>query len=364
MKLSSWLDWGYTEPSAKENAQLVSSLDYVGVEVEGENCQYVRSSNFKQWEMTEDPSLRDGGLELRFDQPLSGDEVVKAVEEIDRELNKEGVRIEFNDRCSTHIHTDVRGLSEEQYKTYLENWVLFEPMLFNNYVSEQRRSNNFCVPFLHNTEKMVALGESLRSRNVWDSVRNTVEAMCSKYDALNLLCMFGFGSVEHRYFEGTKDKSQLLQHINLCLSFCDMARRGIKPDFAKYTFAEYVDVAFGKFNKLHPNVLRWSEADAVEGMSNLTFMCTRRRRDLKSTTKGMLQRTFDSKIKKIQEEQSTPEVPAVQEQDSNRITLEEMLRMQSEALNTPPRYVGEGLGSIDLTTWDSPIRPSTPTEDT
>lgn len=157
-----------------------------------------------------DGSLRpnDRNTEITFYQPLSGKNILRALDQIKR-INAE-VGYEVSWRCGMHVHIDHRGAS---YATAYRGLILFtliEPLLFQ-WAGPARRESKFCP----------ATSDILLS--IWDDKSNPARTMAlqkkmprlAKYSAANLGALHRLGSVEYRYGNSTTDTDIMLDYINI-----------------------------------------------------------------------------------------------------------------------------------------------------
>lgn len=301
-QLGEYFGQGIPTPPEKvsEIKELVSSLDYVGVEIEMEEAG--RWPRLSLWHRGGDGSLRNNGMEIKFLSPYRGANVIKALEEL-RAAVADGASAIFNDRCSMHVHIDVRDLTIDQLRVLITNYVYFEPHMLAQIIPPTRRSNNFCVPYSQSSHKIATLGRMFH-RETARELHNVIDNVCSKYDALNLQSIASFGSVEFRVFSGTFDYDTVLRQINLCLSFKDMARKGIVPLYSNRMALTdihrlYLRKAFARHVSIYGDPpLGPSPQDLIiKGFTNVNLLHVPSETMIpRSKTEGMLQRALKNKI--------------------------------------------------------------------
>lgn len=226
----------------KEDTALLSNTTGVGVEIEIENCQYEglrenpyspNNYNFLHhgnnedlprlrgfWKVVKDGSLRNG-TEFVFDGPLEGANITLALIKLSeffkiyRNLsNREGVVV--SDRCSVHVHLDVRDLSDKELTNLLLVYILFERIMFLA-IDPSRVKNNYCRPLTDSSFKY-SLNELLSISNSEDRLIRILQSISShgdKYSALNILPVTSKGSVEFRHHQGTTEPLELINWINI-----------------------------------------------------------------------------------------------------------------------------------------------------
>ena len=186
----------------------------MGIEIELENVSDKRYTSLKLWETKNDASLRNGGLE--FVTPiLFGEDLVMATEELEKYFNSANITPDITDRCSVHVHMDVRDYTTEQLKLLVLYYIIFEIPLFK-YVGNNREHNIYCMPYT----KADALVDSARfalnyfdkkqKEDAYEDLRNF-----PKYAALNLAPCISYGSVEFRHHPGEYKSERLLQWLNI-----------------------------------------------------------------------------------------------------------------------------------------------------
>ena len=124
--------------------QLVTD-DHVGIEVEVENVRVYLGNNGIDpwWDNIDDGSLRNGGREFVFSQPMFGQDIVNALEALNMSLSPTGC--EYTERCSVHVHVNVRDMTFDQIANMTVLYALAEPLFFAK-VDDARERNFYCKP--------------------------------------------------------------------------------------------------------------------------------------------------------------------------------------------------------------------------
>lgn len=195
---------------------------FVGVEIEAEDRDKFLMSDAtdKYWRVEDDGSLRNGGLELVFREPYTGDDAVVALSAAEKSLAK----CSFTDRCGLHVHVDCRKLRSSETTSFVLTYLLFEAAVFP-LCGEGRETSNFAVPVYTNKELQAALGEGITPQAAQHMGRHG-----GRYSALNLESLGRYGSLEFRAMRGTADASAILDWIEVLLSLKEFAVT--RPDFA------------------------------------------------------------------------------------------------------------------------------------
>lgn len=200
-----------------ESHPLIVGTNLAGVEIELENLGEVSHPRFQYWSSKEDGSLRNGGIEYVCSSPWGGRDLYNAAIEIDSFL--------FNNapdetwRCSTHVHVDVRDMTEEEVKKMILAYLFYERPLFRC-SGFHRYRNNFCVALGFAQEYIDVLSDSWNKENFLSHV----VVNWNKYTAMNLCPMTSFGSIEFRISEAKWRKGKLIRLVNRFLSLKEIAK--------------------------------------------------------------------------------------------------------------------------------------------
>lgn len=180
-----------------------------GIEVEVENITTFVPVDY-YWTTKEDGSLRNNGMEFTS-IPLRGYQIPHAIRYLSNALHMYN-KPEFTNRCSIHIHLNVRDMTWDEIKTLVLLYAIFERHFFN-IAGTKREESIFCVP-LYKTDQLKELDELDEKAVNW-----------YKYSAINCGTILGnghvpkFGTVEFRHLYGTLNEIILLDWINniMCL---------------------------------------------------------------------------------------------------------------------------------------------------
>lgn len=200
-----------------ESHPLIVGTNLAGVEIELENLGEVSHPRFQYWSSKEDGSLRNGGIEYVCSSPWGGRDLYNAAIEIDSFL--------FNNtpdetwRCSTHVHVDVRDMTEEEVKKMILAYLFYERPLFRC-SGFHRYRNNFCVALGFAQEYIDILSDNWNKENFLSHI----VVNWNKYTAMNLCPMSSFGSIEFRISEAKWRKGRLIRLVNRFLSLKEVAK--------------------------------------------------------------------------------------------------------------------------------------------
>ena len=233
MKIAELINQQVDNRLYREDESLVSNRDGVGVELELENIVFFSNGSLNTgsylrnlplpnlyWTPVEDGSLREG-TEFTFKGAMIGANITAALEEMEVFLNvfrRNGKPVEITERCSVHVHLDVREMDESGLNNLILIYLLVERVIFQH-VNPLRLKNNYCRPLSDSSFKYT-LSEMMQysKRKSLPSLSQVVKRDCDKYSALNVLPITKFGSVEFRHHHGTSDMLAIKDWINVILS--------------------------------------------------------------------------------------------------------------------------------------------------
>ena len=246
MKLQHVLGCGTDHRLYPESPLLVSSTDFIGIEVELEQMDIgssmydsIRPHNF--WSTVHEDSIRQGG-ELIFAEPLCGANIIAALDEyeafLERFKGKMGRLPVISDRCSLHTHLDVRDLEITTINTVAILYVLYEKVIFQ-FLNPSRYRNNYCIG-LGSTNFSSILADMPIPTGDGYKYSSYVQESCDKYGAMNYLSTMGHGSLEFRGHPGSFNKGDIITWINMLLSLKTFARK-FEPEGLPVAFIKGMD---------------------------------------------------------------------------------------------------------------------------
>lgn len=185
----------------------------IGVEFEAERVIEIDPDHelHAYYTVKADHSLRDGGLEFVFSNPLMGEDLSRALDLMEKH-SKDFV---CNERTGLHIHLDVR--EQEQVNTYrlFQLYALYEYFIYK-FAGDGRSNSNYCVPWYKSTEQYGFLAHVLNTKD--QPLTGTfAEQNISRYMGLNIQSMERFGSLEFRHLQNTHDFQRISDWINLIM---------------------------------------------------------------------------------------------------------------------------------------------------
>lgn len=181
---------------------VVDSVEVIGIEVEVENFHQRDAGKriHQAWDVTNDGSLRNNGIEV-VSKPIPATFAPVLLQYLFNVYM--GAECCFSPRTSVHIHLNVQDLTREQVINLLLLYSVYE-RLFYKFVGRGRQKNVYCVPLseCNLLNNLAELGE-------------TRDGTWSKYTGLNTLPIASYGTIEFRHMHGTTDVAKLSTWINL-----------------------------------------------------------------------------------------------------------------------------------------------------
>lgn len=193
---------------------------YIGVEVELESVDPLTVCN--GWNKVEDHSLKNYGAEFTT-HPIKAKFLQVHLENL---FSSQSAPFSVSNRCSIHIHLNIRDLSSNQIKEFLKLYCLYERFLY--IVSGDRRLNNFCVPYYFNpyvVDKFITTGD--------------LGVLKGRYAGLNMFSYETFGTAEFRMHEGTTDVNQIIYFVNLIICLKMAVHNRTEFDNPRKIFGEW-----------------------------------------------------------------------------------------------------------------------------
>lgn len=210
----------------------------IEMELEGDTRYHARTMDHGKYFVTakEDGSLRNGGIEMIFSEPLMGDAVITALEwmfKVKQQHNLVG-----SIRTSTHMHINYSANSDtaETLINTVVAWLLVEKAMCLT-AGHHREYNSFCVPTYMMNPREENLVYSVAAIDVNDTYRlnSTIGDLSNmdRYAALNLSALFKYGTLECRLL-GTAEYQPTLDWLNILLSIKKAAINNTRDELLSY----------------------------------------------------------------------------------------------------------------------------------
>jgi hypothetical protein len=243
--------WGITpHEDVVKAATSHPGLQLFGVELEIENWPTHRlEASSPGIVFKEDGSLRNNGIE-GITKPNTKFGALACVKKL-WEKYSIGEK-NFSDRTSIHVHANVLDFTQDQLKTLVLLYGLFENVLFD-IVEPERKNNIFCVPW------------SQAGLNAGNYTRVFARAAnWQKYTALNLLTVTQLGTVEFRHMHGHADFVLLTHWIQVIEDLVTFAKKSNPEEIYKRvidlnTSSEYYKFMCDVFQQEHEFITQVSK---------------------------------------------------------------------------------------------------------
>lgn len=228
----------------RPSSKLVSPTCAMGIEIEVENVRSRINVNPELWNITDDGSLRNSGMEL-VSTTIFGEDILTALDDAENALDNIGV--EITHRCGLHLHMDVSSFNTEQLISLACATALAEGAIYN-YVGQERRDNIYCLPF-SGTSNIVPFFNSIKygetTREIHKAIKDT-----TKYSGFNILPILRQGSVEYRHHPGTYKADTILRWINIVQQLRETALAYNSRDLLSLPYNSIKRILFGQYEEL------------------------------------------------------------------------------------------------------------------
>lgn len=188
-------DFQMNQPIAQNN--LVGTI---GLELEMEATNSLPSDGHLEavigakssarWLGVKDGSLRGSAKEFILSKPCTRDEIEPMLKGLFGVISSNRTVLANTNRCSTHVHVNMKGRTINEITSVIALWATFETMLIN-WCGEDRKTNHFCL----------SMQDSLSLPNAWETFLRYGQVPGDrnlKYSALNVLPLWDKGSLEFR----------------------------------------------------------------------------------------------------------------------------------------------------------------------
>ncbi len=234
----------------RSDASLLDSETLLGVEVEVEGCSKNLPTAKKEtgyWTAKEDNSLREGGREFVFAEPLFGADVVAAIRFLCEEAEKQ--KWVISERTGIHVHVDMRGMELEKFQNFCVLYALTEPLIYR-WVGDKRERNIHCLPWYIADADLEQISAIFRQpKTAMNNIKNI-----NRYAGLNLNSLLSFGTAEFRQLKTTFSADRILEWINILLSL-RLAANAWQGDPAQLIPEMKLLGAFGFAHKIFGNLV-------------------------------------------------------------------------------------------------------------
>lgn len=193
---------------------LRSPKTLVGIEVELEGLDRKGDLYTPSWRVVTDGSLKEKGKEF-ISCPIQTQYLEIELVKLFNSLRRHRI----TQRCSIHVHLNVRDFTNKELFNFLLLYIVFERSLYR--FSGDRWNNIHCVPVYAFKDFILPLLRNLKIE--------IMHCKWKKYHGLNLSPIWGgesslLGTVEFRQMGGCTDIQKIMDWINLIVSLKDTAK--------------------------------------------------------------------------------------------------------------------------------------------
>jgi len=231
-------------PLLNESSPELITDDKVGVEVELEgfvsSTSSLQSLVDRRWNVIEDGSLRNRGKEFVYAQPMFGEDVVQSISNLGETFSRIGEQPIASDRCSVHVHLDVRDLEYSQLLSLTLVYLLCEPYFFA-VGGADRVDNIYTVPLALSKTYLTSLGQAMKRVREGAGLGGPAHLFRShinnrvKYSAFNVAPIITQGSIEFRHHRGEWRRNPLINWVNMVLAMkrytVNLGDQAMTPEF-------------------------------------------------------------------------------------------------------------------------------------
>ena len=266
---------GHTVGHAPEFRQIVPDYKWklpdthIGIEIEAEKAYNINVSALDPyWAVKDEGSIRGVSAELVLSRPLSGADLTKALTVLDDVNSKRKFPLSFSERCSVHVHLDVRDVTHEQLYGTILWYAVFERVLFK-FAGATREKGVYSVPLYEAIESVKNLHGFNNINNMMHVFRSEGGNNRYKYLAINIGAIKNFGSIEFRHHPGTDNSERISTWINIIMC---LKRMALNTEFAPEELPSYISAKGARwvmeqvFEEYTPDLwYKQAEEDIIKG---------------------------------------------------------------------------------------------------
>lgn len=224
------------------NSKPHEGLNGVEIEVEGQRLPYDIPGGL--WNAIEDGSLRGESKEYVFRKPLSEEEGVRALEQLNESFKEAKSIINSSYRTSVHVHVNCQSLTFKQVYNYILLYIIFEDILID-LCGRERDGNLFCLR-VTDAEQLV---EALKFLPTAGDIRS-FHGDHLRYASININSIGKYGSLEFRAYRGTTETADISMWVKLLNRLREAAIRYDNPqqiieNFSKLGYRAFTLDVFG-----------------------------------------------------------------------------------------------------------------------
>lgn len=217
-------------PNVTMNQPLVENAleGTIGLELEIESksalpteghLDFVSPKTKTMWRGVADGSLRGVSREYILSQPCARDEVPFLVNKLFERFNDLKSKVDNSNRCSTHVHINMKGKTVNSATSILALWAMFETPLIA-WCGEERVTNHFCLS-MQNSGSLFDAWDQYLKNGQFEGMGQDRHGL--KYMALNILPLWRKGSFEFRCGGAPNDPEKVIAWATFLDKFVEYA---------------------------------------------------------------------------------------------------------------------------------------------
>lgn len=237
------------------------------IEMEGENIPH-KDLTPHSWRKEVDASLRGESAEYVLRKPLSLDNTMRALEDLQAMFDLCGTTFTPTYRAGIHVHVNVQDLTPVQLVTFICSYFMLEEVLLR-FCDKSRLGNHFCLRMSDASYSLDRLVEFVERQDI-----HTLNSEDLRYASLNVTSLFKYGSVEFRALESTLDPERIRIWAGVLVHLRDYAKTISSPvdllgQASVLGFTEYAPVILGPY---YQHFRAWAtEANIRQGIRNIQY---------------------------------------------------------------------------------------------
>lgn len=183
------------------------------------HLDFLSPTTKSSWRAVTDGSLRGEAREYIFSVPVRRDEVDFMVHELFKRFDSMDCRLQNSNRCSTHVHINMKGRTINLLTSVIALWGTFEESLIA-WCGEERVTNHFCLSMQNSSSLVDAWDQYLRV-GAFEGQGQDRHGL--KYMAFNILPLFRKGSFEFRCGGAPNDPKTVITWATFLDAFVEYA---------------------------------------------------------------------------------------------------------------------------------------------
>lgn len=227
-------------PGVKMNIPMTQNTlpGMIGLELEIEGRGLARSCAHKgavsgsYWATVLDGSLRGEAREYILSTPCTPEEMPDLVHALYATFKEIGTTLRLSNRCSTHVHINMRGRTINLVTSAIVLWTMFEDVVIP-WAGEERTTNHFCLSTRDAPASLIPTWTSYLRSGTGNFDRHNL-----KYTAFNVLPIFEKGSVEVRCGPVPTDANRVVTWATFCHSLIEYSGRYDNPTLISNDLSE------------------------------------------------------------------------------------------------------------------------------